>query len=79
MYGDILEYFNTVEIPFYPVKNEILPYDPQYTTNNQRPLVNAMRIDETECGIDGMVVLDHPNLSEEQKNELDIKFKRRLV
>ena len=79
MYGDILEYFNTVEIPFYPVKNEILPYDPQYTANNQRPLVNAMRIGEMGHGIDGMVILDHPNLSEEQKNELDIKFKRRLV
>lgn len=79
MYGDILEYFNTVEIPFYPVKNEILPYDPQYHTNNQRPLVNAMRIGEMSHSIDGMVILDHPNLSEEQKNELDIKFKRRLV
>lgn len=76
MYSDIIEYFNTVEVPFYPIKDNLLGYDIIYTSNKNK-LVNAISIMSPE-EIENMKKKAEP-LSQDQKDKLDIKFKRRLV
>lgn len=76
MYKDIIEYFNTKEIPFYPIKDVILENTPIYDKNNNK-LINAISImsEEERKNINNIPI----KLSEEKHRELDIKFKRKFL